>query len=136
MRKTIIALAGTTALLCGSLVWAAHANSPTSSGASFPHNSPIERIGCTQSGDNCPYGYRIERHGGKGWSLASLGGTKSKDRDTETTMMSITSRGATGNMARNITGPDAIETTTTAIMSRGVTVSIEELRGGSAAYRL
>jgi hypothetical protein len=46
-------------------------------------------------------------------------------------MMSITSRGATGNMARNITGPDAIETTTTAIMSRGVTVSIEELRGRS-----
>src|SRR4029079_15305243 len=122
-------------LLCGSLVWAAHANSPTSSGASFPHNSPIERIGCTQSGDNCPYGYRIEAMAGRA-GLASLAGTKSKDRDTETTMMSITSRGATGNMARNITGPDAIETTTTAIMSRGVTVSIEELRGGSAAYRL
>jgi hypothetical protein len=44
MRKTIIALAGTTALLCGSLVWAAHANSPTSSGASFPHNSPMRGL--------------------------------------------------------------------------------------------
>jgi len=87
MRKTIIALAGTTALLCGSLVWAAHANSPTSSGASFPHNSPTERIGCTQSGDNCPYGYRIERHDRKGWSCKPCWdqkqGSRHRDDDDE-----------------------------------------------------
>src|SRR4029079_12184582 len=72
---------------------------------------------------------------GKG-CLASLAGDKNNEPDNEATLMRITSRGATGNMARIITGPDAIETTTTAIMSRGVTVSIEELCGGSAAYGL
>jgi len=135
MRKTIIALAGTTALLCGSLVWAAHANSPTSSGASFPHNSPIERIGCTQSGDNCPYGYRIERHGGRGWSCKPCWDQKqgSRHRDDDDEYYEPRRYRQYGE---DYYGPDAIETTTMAIMSRGVTVSIEELRGGSAAYRL
>jgi len=51
--------------------------------------------------------------------------TKNTDRDTAMTMMSTTSRGVTGTMAMGITVPDAIETTTTAITSRGGTAIID-----------
>jgi len=51
--------------------------------------------------------------------------TKNTDRDTAMTMMSTTSRGVTGTMAMGITVPDSIETTTTAITSRGGTAIID-----------
>jgi hypothetical protein len=57
-----------TLMLGGSMMWTAHATSMNTMDA-FPRMfSPVEKIGCATAGDNCPYGYRIERHGGKGWS--------------------------------------------------------------------
>jgi len=69
-KKPIIVLTGIAALMLGgSMVWVAHATSLTNTMGSFPREfSPIEKIGCERSGDNCPIGYRIERHGGGRWS--------------------------------------------------------------------
>jgi hypothetical protein len=56
-------------MLCGTMVWAAHGTPLT--GAIGPISrdfSPIEKVGCERSGDNCPLGYRIERHGGGRWT--------------------------------------------------------------------
>jgi hypothetical protein len=78
MRKPFIALAGTTALMLGSAVSVKAI--PLSPGASSQDQSPIEEIGCVTAGDNCPYGYRIERHGGKGWSCEPCGDQKQGSR--------------------------------------------------------
>jgi hypothetical protein len=77
MRKPIIGLAGSAALLCGSMVWAAHATPLTITGGPIPGEfSLIEKIGCERPGDNCPIGYRIERHGGGSWSCVPCWGKK------------------------------------------------------------
>jgi hypothetical protein len=69
MYKPMFVLTGiATLMLGGSMMWTAHATSMNTMDA-FPRMfSPVEKIGCATAGDNCPYGYRIERHGGKGWS--------------------------------------------------------------------
>src|SRR4029078_13699616 len=36
--------------------------------ATSQNHSLLETIGCTRSGDNCPYGFAIKRHGGGSWS--------------------------------------------------------------------
>ena len=67
MQKLVAFLAATAALVLASSICVAHATPLP--GATPPREfSPIERIGCARAGDNCPYGYRIERHGGRGWS--------------------------------------------------------------------
>ena len=78
MHKPLIALAGTAALMLGSAVSVKAI--PLSPGASSQDQSPIEEIGCVRAGDNCPYGYRIERHGGKGWSCEPCGDQKQGSR--------------------------------------------------------
>jgi hypothetical protein len=78
MKKALIAL---TALMLGSAVWAANATPLTGSiPTPSQNNSPMETVGCTTAGDNCPYGYRIERHGGKGWSCERCGDQKQGSR--------------------------------------------------------
>jgi hypothetical protein len=68
MQKLMITLT-TSALVLGSAVWVVKATPLTgSAGISSQDYSPIEKIGCAKAGDNCPYGYRIERHGGGKWS--------------------------------------------------------------------
>jgi hypothetical protein len=64
MKKALIPL--TFGLILGSAGWAEA--TPLSGPPLAPNHSLLETIGCTTAGDNCPYGYRIERHGGKGWS--------------------------------------------------------------------
>jgi hypothetical protein len=68
MQKLVIAVAATAALvLCGSALWVAQATPfAGSTGRPSQDFSPIERIGCTKAGDNCPYGQRIVRHTGHG----------------------------------------------------------------------
>jgi hypothetical protein len=69
-------------IVCGSVMWAAHASSVTSSVGSLPRDfSVVKKIGCERAGDNCPYGYRIERHGGKGWSCTPCWKPGSRYRD-------------------------------------------------------
>jgi hypothetical protein len=77
-KKPMVALTGIVALMLGgSMVWAAHATSLTNTMGSFPREfSPVEKIGCERSGDNCPIGYRIERHGGGSWSCVPCSGKK------------------------------------------------------------
>jgi hypothetical protein len=68
MQKLVIAFT-TSALVLGSAVWVVKAAPLTgSTGISSQDYSPIEKIGCAKAGDNCPYGYRIERHGRGKWS--------------------------------------------------------------------
>jgi hypothetical protein len=67
MEKLVGSLAGTAALVLASSMCVAHAT-PFTLGTPSGEFSPIEKIGCAREGDNCPYGYRIERHGGRGWS--------------------------------------------------------------------
>ena len=68
MQRLMISLSVTTALvLCGSAFWVAQATPLASSiGTPSQHCSPIEKIGCQQAGDTCPYGKRIVRHSGHG----------------------------------------------------------------------
>jgi hypothetical protein len=50
------------------------------------NSSALVQVGCERSGDNCPYGYRIERHGGHGWSCEPCWSQKHSywgDRDYE-----------------------------------------------------
>jgi hypothetical protein len=65
MRKSQIALTTAAALtLCGSMVWAAHATSLMNTAGSLPRAfSPVEKIGCTRAGSNCPKGYQLDRYG-------------------------------------------------------------------------
>ena len=65
MRKSMVTL---TLTMAGSMMWAANAISLTNQVLSIPRESSLDKVGCERAGDNCPYGYRIERHGGKGWS--------------------------------------------------------------------
>jgi hypothetical protein len=68
MQKLFIAFT-TSALVLGSGIGAVRSTPLTdAAGMSSQHYSAMQKIGCTRAGDNCPYGYRIERHGGKGWS--------------------------------------------------------------------
>ena len=84
MQKLVIALT-TSALVLGSAVWVVKA-APLAGSTGLPAEdySPIEKIGCAKSGDNCPYSYRIERHGGGNWSCEPCGeeqhGSKHRDR--------------------------------------------------------
>jgi hypothetical protein len=83
MQKLVIALT-TSALVLGSAVWVVKATPLTgSTGISSQDYSPIEKIGCAKAGDNCPYGYRIERHGGGKWSCEPCWQQGSGDRDYE-----------------------------------------------------
>jgi hypothetical protein len=68
MRRPIISLSATAALLlCASVFSAAQANPFASSmGTLSADYSPLETIGCQHAGDNCPYGKRIVRHSGHG----------------------------------------------------------------------
>ena len=68
MQKLVIAVAATAALvLCGSGSWVAQATPfDGSTGRPSQDYSPLEKIGCTKAGDNCPYGQRIVRHTGHG----------------------------------------------------------------------
>lgn len=61
MKRLRIAPAVSPLIVIGPWLW----TSQTAPLGSIP---PIEKIGCARSGDKCPYGYRIERHGGHGWS--------------------------------------------------------------------
>jgi len=72
MRKSLIPL--TVGLILGSAVWTAKAT-PLSGPPPTPSqtHSPRETIGCTKSGDNCPYGFAIKRHGGGSWSCVPCG---------------------------------------------------------------
>jgi hypothetical protein len=58
MRKLVVTLSAA-ALIIGSagLVKA----TPLVMGVPSPNQSPIERVGCTRSGDNCPIGFAIKR---------------------------------------------------------------------------
>jgi hypothetical protein len=81
MQKLMITLT-TSALVLGSAVWVVKATPLTAStGISSQDYSPIEKIGCARAGDNCPYGYRIERHGGGRWSCEPCWQQGSKYRD-------------------------------------------------------
>jgi hypothetical protein len=75
MQKLVIALT-TSALVLGWTVWVVKAAPLTSPIGTPSRNSPIEKIGCVKAGDNCPYGYRIERHGGGSWSCEPCGNQK------------------------------------------------------------
>jgi hypothetical protein len=67
MYKPIVVTAIAALMLGGSM--AAKATSVGNSMEAFPRAfSPVEKIGCERSGDNCPIGFRIERHGGGRWS--------------------------------------------------------------------
>jgi hypothetical protein len=63
MRKSLVPL--TVGLIFGSAVWVVKAT-PLSGlpPATSQNHSLLETIGCTRSGDNCPYGFAIKRHGG------------------------------------------------------------------------
>ena len=67
MRKSLVPL--TVGLIFGSAVWVVKAT-PLSGlpPATSQNHSLLETIGCTRSGDNCPYGFAIKRHGGGSWS--------------------------------------------------------------------
>jgi hypothetical protein len=65
MRKSMVTL---TLTVAGSMMCAANAISLTNQVLAIPRESSLDKVGCERAGDNCPYGYRIERHGGKGWS--------------------------------------------------------------------
>jgi len=67
MRKSLVPL--TVGLIFGSAVWVVKAT-PLSGLPPAPsqNHSLLETIGCTRSGDNCPYGFAIKRHGGGSWS--------------------------------------------------------------------
>ena len=67
MQKLVGSLAAAAALVIASSMWIVHAT-PLTVGTSSREFSLIEKIGCESAGDNCPYGYRIKRHGGHGWS--------------------------------------------------------------------
>jgi hypothetical protein len=68
MQKLMSSLAATAALvLCGSAFWVAQATPMTGPMGTPSEFSPIEKVGCAQAGDNCPYGQRIVRGGGHGW---------------------------------------------------------------------
>jgi hypothetical protein len=41
---------------------------PSSGPLPAPTQKLLKMVGCTRTGDNCAYGYRIERHGGGWWS--------------------------------------------------------------------
>jgi hypothetical protein len=80
MYKPIVVLTGIAALMLGGSM-AANAASVANTMGEFPRAfSPVEKIGCTSSGDKCPYGYRIEKHGGKGWSCERCGDQKQGSR--------------------------------------------------------
>jgi hypothetical protein len=65
MYKPMVVLIGTAALM----LHGSNAASVANTMGEFPRAfSPVEQIGCTTAGDRCAYGYRIEKHGGKGWS--------------------------------------------------------------------
>jgi hypothetical protein len=65
MSKSQIARTTMAALtLCGSMMWAAHATSLMNTAGSLPRAfSPVEKIGCTRAGSNCPKGYQLDRYG-------------------------------------------------------------------------
>jgi hypothetical protein len=69
MQKLVIALTATTALGLGSAVGVVKATPLTGSIATPSQEfSPIQKIGCERAGENCPYGYRIVKGRGHGWS--------------------------------------------------------------------
>jgi hypothetical protein len=71
MHKALVAFTSTVPLaLLGWGVWVAEANSLSSALRPLSQNHFIEQIGCKggpSPEDRCPYGYRIERHGGGSW---------------------------------------------------------------------
>jgi hypothetical protein len=67
MQRLVISLLATAGLVLASSMWVVHAT-PLTVGIPSQEFSPIQKVGCERAGDNCPYGYRIERHGGHGWS--------------------------------------------------------------------
>src|SRR5262245_18430900 len=65
MCKSQIAFIAAAALtLCGSMVWPAHATSLMNTADSLPRAvSPVEKIGCSRKGSNCPKGYQLDYYG-------------------------------------------------------------------------
>src|SRR5215468_6862921 len=65
MSKSQIARTTMAALtLCGSMMWAAHATSLMNTAGSLPRAfSPVEKIGCSRKGSNCPKGYQLDYYG-------------------------------------------------------------------------
>jgi hypothetical protein len=86
MRKLVVTLTATAALILGSAGLAKA--TPLLIGAESPNQSPIESVGCTRTGDNCPIGFAIKRHGGGSWSCVPCSGKQNygsryRDRDEE-----------------------------------------------------
>jgi hypothetical protein len=84
MKNALMPLTAMVGLILGLTVWPVNAT-PLPIPTPSQDKSQVETIGCTRSGDNCPIGFAIKRHGGGSWSCVPCGNQRYgyRDRDEE-----------------------------------------------------